>query len=60
MVKASGKDLRSRCIAGENIKLISEWDTAKNNGLMPENISAGSHQKVWWQCDAGHSWQAEI
>lgn len=60
MVKAAGKDLLSRCIAEGNRKLLSEWDAVKNVGLVPEAISAGSHQKVWWRCDAGHSWQAEI
>ena len=55
MVKAAGKDLLSRCIAEGNWKLLSEWDAEKNVGLVPEDISAGSHQKAWWRCDAGHS-----
>ena len=53
MVKMAGKDLRSRCMEEGNTKLLSEWDAERNKGLMPENVSAGSHQKVWWQCEKG-------
>ena len=60
MVKMAGKDLRSRCMEEGNTKLLSEWDTERNKGLMPENVSAGSHQKVWWQCENGHTWQSEV
>ena len=60
MVKMAGKDLRSRCMEEGNTKLLSEWDAERNKGLMPENVSAGSHQKVWWQCENGHTWQSEV
>ena len=40
--------------------LVSEWDTEKNHGLLPENFEAGSNAKVWWLCCKGHSWQATI
>lgn len=46
MVKTAGKDLRSRCMEEGNTKLLSEWDAERNKGLMPENVSAGSRQKV--------------
>ena len=46
MVLMAGKDLRSRCMEEGNTKLLSEWDAERNKGLMPENVSAGSHQKV--------------
>lgn len=41
-------------------KLLEEWDSEKNAPLTPEKIHKGSHKKVWWKCDAGHSWQAEV
>ena len=60
MVKMAGKDLRSRCTEEGNTKLLSEWVAERNKGLMPENVSAGSHQKVWWRCENGHTWQSEV
>ena len=41
-------------------KLLEEWDSEKNAPLTPEKIHKGSHKKMWWKCDAGHSWQAEV
>lgn len=60
MVKTEGKDLRSRCMEEGNTKLLSEWDAERNKGLMPEDVSAGSHQRVWWRCEKGHTWQSEV
>jgi len=44
--------------------LIKEWHPLKNEGLKPEEVSKGSHKKVWWLCKKGklsvHEWQAQI
>lgn len=52
--------LRSFCRQQGAEKLLAEWDTEKNAPLTPDDIHKGSHKKVWWHCDAGHSWQAEV
>lgn len=36
------------------------WHTKNNENLTPDKITVGSHKKVWWQCDKGHSWQAPV
>jgi hypothetical protein len=41
-------------------ELIKEWDYTKNGNLRPEDFTYGSHRKVWWKCDQGHSWDAII
>lgn len=41
-------------------KLAEEWDPVKNLPLTPDQVLPGSHQKVWWRCEKGHEWQAEI
>lgn len=41
-------------------ELVPEWDVVKNNGMTPDNFSANAHTKVWWKCEKGHSWQADI
>ena len=42
-----------------NPALAKEWDYSKND-LSPETISPNNHQKVWWICSKGHSWEAQI
>lgn len=39
--------------------ICSFWDYVKNS-LKPEEVTAGSHMKVWWKCDKNHEWQASI
>lgn len=40
--------------------LARQWDRAGNDGLTPDRVTAGSHKKIWWQCDRGHRWQAVV
>ena len=37
--------------------LAREWDFAKNS-MLPTQVLSGTHRKIWWNCDAGHSWNA--
>ena len=43
-----------------NPELEVEWDYDKNTTIDPMRITAGSHEKVWWMCPKGHSFQSEI
>ena len=47
-------------LATVNPKLASEWCYEKNGGLRPTSVTVGSHKKVWWKCNNGHEWEAEI
>ena len=47
-------------LATTNPELIKEWDYENNGDLMPSDVLAGSHKKVWWKCSKGHSWKAEV
>lgn len=40
--------------------LSAEWHPTKNGSLTPQDVSAGSHKLVWWQCEQGHEWQAQV
>ena len=46
----------------DNAQLMAEWDWERNIelGMDPQNLTCGSHKKVWWKCDKGHEWQAVI
>lgn len=40
--------------------LLKEWDYKKNDGLDPKDIVYASTKKVWWKCEKGHSFNAQI
>ena len=40
--------------------LTKEWHPMKNGELTPKQVKAGTNKKVWWQCEQGHEWQAQI
>ncbi len=54
------KSLYTYCLHTNNTALLKQWDNEKNADCQPWNISFGSHKKVWWKCEEGHEWQAEI
>lgn len=41
-------------------ELAKEWHPTKNGDLKPEDVTIGSHQKVWWLGKCGHEWDAII
>ena len=53
-------------VVGENdlstthSELVKEWHLTKNGEITPEQYMGGSHKKVWWMCEEGHEWYAEI
>lgn len=46
-------------LATTNPGLLKEWDFQKNN-ILPQEVTAGSHKKVWWKCSNNHSYQRVI
>lgn len=41
-------------------QLSKEFDLARNGGLTPDDVKAGSDKKVWWQGKCGHAWEASV
>lgn len=39
--------------------LMEWWDYEKNT-LNPREVTVASHDKAWWKCELGHSWQAVV
>ncbi len=55
----SGRNKKALSI--ERPDLLESWDYDKNRDICsPDNVSVGSHTKVWWRCDKGHTWKTEI
>jgi very-short-patch-repair endonuclease len=46
-------------LATINPNLSKQWNSAKNT-LAPSDVTANSHQKVWWQCENNHEWEATV
>ena len=49
-----------KSLAETNPELATEWDYDKNGNSTPQNVSRGSHKKVYWKCPHGHNYLAEI
>lgn len=41
-------------------QLVQEWHPTRNGSLTPQEVTAHSTQKVWWQCTEGHEWPAKV
>ena len=52
--------LMSKAFSEKNPALAAQWDYEKNGDLRPEDFTGGSNRKVWWRCEKGHSWFAQI
>ncbi len=46
-------------LARTNPELIEFWDFEKNK-RKPTELSHGSHEKVWWKCKKGHTYQQAL
>ena len=56
----SDKIDNTKSLAVVNPALAAEWHPTKNFPLSPEDVSATSNHKVYWQCSKGHEWDARI
>ena len=40
--------------------VASQWHSTRNGSLTPRQVTPGSSRKVWWQCENGHAWRANV
>jgi hypothetical protein len=52
----------SNCLATTHPKIADEWHPTKNGNLTPDDVIAGTHRRVWWQCknNPGHIWKTAV
>ena len=48
------------CLATTHPELSKEWNTKKNKGISPADITYGVGRKVWWKCECGNEWEATV
>ena len=51
---------KEQSISNKFPELMKEWNYETNGKLKPEFVSYGSTKKVWWICNKGHEWQANV
>ena len=39
-------------------QVAQDWHPVRNGNLRPDDLSAGSKRRIWWQCSTGHEWIA--
>lgn len=40
--------------------IAAQWHPTRNGDLKPQQVTAYSNQREWWQCERGHVWVAAI
>lgn len=40
--------------------IAAQWHPVRNGRLRPQEVSVSSNKRVWWQCEMGHQWQANV
>ena len=41
-------------------RLAREWHPTRNGALTAAELNPNSRRRVWWRCERGHEWQAEV
>ena len=41
-------------------EIAREWDSEKNNGVLPEDVSPFTYNSFWWICPKGHSYKKKV
>lgn len=47
-------------LATTNPDIAAQWHPSLNGDLKPSEVIAGSHKKIWWLCDKGHTWETAL
>ena len=56
------KVILSNCLATTHPELAKQWHPTKNGNLTAYDVTYGSENKIWWQCnnDVDHIWETSI
>ena len=51
---------KDNCLQTLNPALAKQWHPTKNKELTSLDVTPGSDKKVWWLCQKGHEWKANV
>lgn len=54
------KSAMKESIALTHPEFAAQWHPGLNGTLTPDQVTFGSHQKVWWLGDCGHEWDMVV
>jgi hypothetical protein len=52
--------LDKESLAALNPEIATQWHPTMNQDLLPKDVMKSSGLKVWWVCEEGHEWKAQI
>ena len=58
--KQSQKQMMNNSLLEIKPELAKEWHPTRNGKLTPDEVTIGSHKKVWWLGSCGHEWEAVV
>lgn len=47
-------------LATKEPEIAAQWHMELNAPLTPQDVTCGSHKKVWWECQFGHIWKSKV
>ena len=47
-------------LSAKKPEVAAQWDYSRNGDLTPQMVTYGSNRQVWWRCNLGHSWKANV
>lgn len=53
-------ELEKNSLAVTYPQIAAEWHPKKNGTLTPKMFLPHSSEKIWWKCQKGHEWHAQI
>lgn len=51
---------KENCITTTHPQIAVQWHPTLNGELTPNDVRAGSAERVWWICNKGHEWKTEV
>lgn len=60
LIAATSNPVEGNSLLEKSPEIAAEWNYEKNLSLMPQMISNGSSQLIWWKCTQGHEWRTTV
>lgn len=51
---------KANSLAALRPDISTEWNSNRNGGIVPEQVTVSSGKKVWWVCPLGHEYQMSV
>ena len=52
--------MKESVLLKNNNRLMSEYNYEKNIDINLDNLTLGTERKIWWKCEKGHEWEANV